>query len=38
MNARDIIFSFFALVVIVSGLMFGYPKYKVWKAEQDGKA
>lgn len=38
MNVRDIIISFFALVVVVLGLMFGYPKYKVWKAEQDGKA
>lgn len=38
MNVKDIIITFFALVVVVLGLMFGYPKYKVWKAEQDGKA
>lgn len=25
-------------IAIVLGFMFGYPKYKVWKAEQDGKA
>lgn len=25
-------------VAVILGFMFGYPKYKVWKAEQNGKA
>lgn len=38
MNAKDIIIAFFVGLIVVLGFMFGYPKYKVWKAEQNGKA
>lgn len=38
MNAKDIIISLFVVLAVIFGFMFGYPKYKVWKAEQNGKA
>lgn len=38
MNAKDIIITLFVVLAVVFGFMFGYPKYKVWKAEQNGKA
>lgn len=38
MNAKDIIITLFVVLAVIFGFMFGYPKYKVWKAEQNGKA
>lgn len=38
MNVKEIVISVVAFLCVVSGFMFGYPKYKVWKAEQNGKA
>lgn len=38
MRTRDIIIAVIVLFAVVFGFMFGYPKYKVWKAEQNGKA
>lgn len=38
MNAKDIIITSFIVLAVILGFMFGYPKYKVWKAEQNGKA
>lgn len=38
MNLKEIVISVVAFLFLVSGFMFGYPKYKVWKAEQNGKA
>lgn len=38
MNAKDIIITLFVVLAVVFGFMFGYPKYKVWKAEPNGKA
>lgn len=38
MNTKEIILSAIVFVFFVLGIMFGYPQYKVWKAEQNGKA
>lgn len=38
MNTKDIIITLFVILAVIFGFMFGYPKYKVWKAEQNGKA
>lgn len=38
MNAKDIIITLFVVLAVIFGFMFGYPKYRVWKAEQNGKA
>lgn len=38
MNAKDIIITLFVVLAVIFGFMFGYPKHKVWKAEQNGKA
>lgn len=38
MNTKDIIIALFVVLAFILGFMFGYPKYKVWKAEQNGKA
>lgn len=38
MRAKEIIITTTLFVGLVLGSMFGYPKYKVWSAEQNGKA
>lgn len=38
MKIREIILSVVVFLAIIFGILFGYPKYKVWKAEQNGKA
>ena len=35
---KDILLIAVISVAVILGFMFGYPKYKVWKAEQNGKA
>lgn len=38
MNIKDIFVYAVIILAVVGGIMFGMPKYKVWKAEQNGKA
>ena len=38
MKIREIILSVIVFLAIIFGILFGYPKYKVWRAEQNGKA
>lgn len=37
-TTKNILLTSVLSVVVILGFMFGYPKYKVWKAEQNGKA
>lgn len=38
MSTKDIFITVVILVLVIAGLMFGYPHYRVWSAEQKGKA
>lgn len=38
MNIKEILIYAGIILAVVGGFMFGVPKYKVWKAEQNGKA
>jgi len=38
MNTSNIILTIVAAIVVIAGLMFGLPKYKVWQQEMSGKA
>jgi len=38
MNTSNIILTIVAAMVVIAGLMFGLPKYKVWQQEMSGKA
>lgn len=38
MNIKNILSLVVLVILVVVGFLFGYPKYKVWKAEQNGKA
>lgn len=38
MKTTQIILSFIAVIIIIVGLAFGIPKYKVWEQEMVGKA
>lgn len=37
-TTKNILLTSVVSVAVILGFMFGYPKYKVWKAEQNGKA
>ena len=37
-TTKNILLTAVVSVAVIFGFMFGYPKYKVWKAEQNGKA
>lgn len=37
-TTKNILLTAVVSVAVILGFMFGYPKYKVWKAEQNGKA
>lgn len=37
-TTKNILLIAVIFVAVILGFMFGYPKYKVWKAEQNGKA
>lgn len=38
MNIKEVLIYAGIILAVVGGFMFGTPKYKVWKAEQNGKA
>lgn len=38
MNTSNIILTIVVAIVVIAGLMFGLPKYKVWQQEMSGKA
>lgn len=38
MKIKEIVLSGIVFLGLMSGILFGYPKYKVWRAEQNGKA
>lgn len=38
MSTKDIFITVVIVIMVIAGLMFGYPHYRVWSAEQKGKA